>query len=984
MTLPRFWKLSVGVLLVSFMSNICSGNELIDGQPKVTISGGSAQISFSVKEYTDVTVEVVNVQDQVLCHIGSGVLGANAPSPFQANSKSQVISWDLKDNQGNAVDPKTARILVKAGLKPSFDKIIGWTGQTLGIVRGMCVDKTGNVYITTEAMPTTYRTQNLTKVFDRDGNYLRTILPFPSHLPESKLAGVKFADVSDGRRVPFMLAPWARDPMDVAISEHQHQPVITEDGKLLFPSSSRNSKDGYKSSRITAIGTDGSVGADFIGQRIATFEAPYNTSFSHKPTPRSFLATSPDDRYIYVSGVVRSYSAPEPSGVGVTGFDNCIYRIDRTSTNAAVPFIGTKFSATSVVSNPLGIDVDTDGNIYVCDYAHNRIAVFTSQGMFTHELLIERPIQVAVHPSGKVYVYTADPFPAGGNLNSTVLKHQLYRLAGKTDATKEIMMEWTGISAWNKPCFVLDKNSPKPIIWIGSFKGNGSWFYYKGDISKIVDNGTAFQDLGDVITTKSPDPELGRTRKFILVDPKTEELWWDSFVFDGKSGNLIRKFKGIDKSRIDIGTPGNFAGEPKLGPNNSVIIWGSSDSIERFKRDGSKYPFSSTNTHRIKFPEFYGGARNFSRGVDVDAQGNIYLVGYKSWDGKRLENYVYRVNENGTLAQTNLITISETIDGIAVDKKGDIYVGTHLNKFGEKLPSPWSTFFAANSWLSTANYEQSVGSIVKFSPTGGAILIDSAGTDFQSNVAKTTTTFFKSSGVKWSRFSAAEGRSCNCDISDVEVDGHGRVFVPDPLGYSIWVYDENGNKIARFGDYGTMDSQGPLSSSPYPEIPLSYADRFAVSDKAIYINDGHAQRILKARLDYKETAMAVDDSTIPPDSDNDGLLDSWEMNYFATLSAQPGTDSDGDGLDNLSEFQAGTSPVDRLSRLAIISESLSANNYMMQWQSVSGKTYQIESSVDLLTWTPIPGTITAISSITSWSESAASGVTKKFYRVKVP
>jgi RHS repeat-associated protein len=46
------------------------------------------------------------------------------------------------------------------------------------------------------------------------------------------------------------------------------------------------------------------------------------------------------------------------------------------------------------------------------------------------------------------------------------------------------------------------------------------------------------------------------------------------------------------------------------------------------------------------------------------------------------------------------------------------------------------------------------------------------------------------------------------------------------------------------------------------------------------------------------------------DTDADGLLDSWEMNYFGNLSQGAAGDPDGDGLTNLQEFQAGTNPND--------------------------------------------------------------------------
>ena len=47
---------------------------------------------------------------------------------------------------------------------------------------------------------------------------------------------------------------------------------------------------------------------------------------------------------------------------------------------------------------------------------------------------------------------------------------------------------------------------------------------------------------------------------------------------------------------------------------------------------------------------------------------------------------------------------------------------------------------------------------------------------------------------------------------------------------------------------------------------------------------------------------------LPPDSDNDGMLDAWEMQYFGNLSQGPNTDYDGDGVSNLIEFLQGRNP----------------------------------------------------------------------------
>ena len=51
--------------------------------------------------------------------------------------------------------------------------------------------------------------------------------------------------------------------------------------------------------------------------------------------------------------------------------------------------------------------------------------------------------------------------------------------------------------------------------------------------------------------------------------------------------------------------------------------------------------------------------------------------------------------------------------------------------------------------------------------------------------------------------------------------------------------------------------------------------------------------------------------SIPSDLDLDGMPDSWEIAQFGSIDV-PDIDFDGDGLDNLTKYIAGTDPIDAL------------------------------------------------------------------------
>ena len=66
-------------------------------------------------------------------------------------------------------------------------------------------------------------------------------------------------------------------------------------------------------------------------------------------------------------------------------------------------------------------------------------------------------------------------------------------------------------------------------------------------------------------------------------------------------------------------------------------------------------------------------------------------------------------------------------------------------------------------------------------------------------------------------------------------------------------------------------------------------------------------------LDGSLVSLVVSGGDI--DSDNDGLPNQWEMDYFNTLEFWAGDDPDGDGANNRKEFSDGTDPMDPASML---------------------------------------------------------------------
>ncbi|MDF7806768.1 lamin tail domain-containing protein [Pontiellaceae bacterium B12219] len=100
---------------------------------------------------------------------------------------------------------------------------------------------------------------------------------------------------------------------------------------------------------------------------------------------------------------------------------------------------------------------------------------------------------------------------------------------------------------------------------------------------------------------------------------------------------------------------------------------------------------------------------------------------------------------------------------------------------------------------------------------------------------------------------------------------------------------------------------------------------------------------------------------MPGDLDADGLPDSWESRYFASADAKAEIDSDGDLLNNVSEYIAGTDPANAASVLRFTSAQSSPAGVILEWDAVTGRVYRVHWSEDLnkpfrplSPWMPFP------------------------------
>ena len=91
---------------------------------------------------------------------------------------------------------------------------------------------------------------------------------------------------------------------------------------------------------------------------------------------------------------------------------------------------------------------------------------------------------------------------------------------------------------------------------------------------------------------------------------------------------------------------------------------------------------------------------------------------------------------------------------------------------------------------------------------------------------------------------------CYCETSRFDIDRFDRLFVPDPLTFSILVLDTAGNRIARFGSFGNMDCRGKGSPVPEPEFTFGWATQVDCALGRVYVADLLNRRIVSVRFEH--------------------------------------------------------------------------------------------------------------------------------------
>jgi len=834
-------QLLVTLVLVLPGNIALAAESMFKSPPSVSRNGQQATVSFELTRSTDVEVSVLNARGNIVRHLAAGIVGdMQAAAPLQASSLSQSISWDGTDDAGKRVAGPVA-VRVRAGMRAKLGRLIGgspYRGRATvtpyrGSLQGVAVDDEGNVYVKMMSDVGSHGNTGLwpwqIRKFDSQGNYVKTLLPYPPSTDPAKANGYALIDKGDGHFTPA--------------NQNSLYPVFSIFGSAIYQRIRPGADLVFINSQkrvLTFFKVDGTNAIRQVAMwpKEAEMPAPSWLDFE--------IAFSPDGRYAYYANVAGTvYDGKTPDEIDPKWPNGRVYRHDLSRPDAAPhPFFDLELpdfsseeywmpSAWDKRTAAAGIDTDPEGNLYVCDQVNQQVVVVSPDGKKLDSIPLPWPDRVQVHPkTGDLYVASREV------TRGYVPPNKLLKIVGRGAAAK-VVAELPMHSRGNVE-FTIDTGADRPVLWVLAPGDNPSG----QSLLRVEDRGD------ELAITKDAFDRDHTTISFagnLAVDRDVNTVWITDTRgrvcrYDGRTG------EGgpveLDASLLTIGPDGNL-----------VRVSGWHSPLARYTRRIEPLPVTGDGDNT--FAHFYGRA---GRGCSLGG----LAIDHRGWTWALAEGdgmFVRAFHPDGTPvpAEHRHATPHEDQPAPAIvagfdihascvrlDCQGNLYVGW-LGLPGDCQPP--------RGFDADEAYRRATGSVLKFGPEGGRRL------KLESGQEPPDGTIMGFEGVQrvypglapFSRWRCAG--SCVCTKPRFDVDEFGRLFIPNAITFSVTAVDNAGNHLATFGHYGNYDAQGPGSAEPEPPIPFGWPTNVGVVDDHVYVADVLNHRIVRVDLEYEAQAQ---------------------------------------------------------------------------------------------------------------------------------
>jgi len=883
-------------------------------KPEVTVDGDRVTVTFAVKDYCDVTVAIENPSTgstgspqassgqapRIVRHLAAGVLGKNAPAPFEKGLLKQTLVWDGKDDLERYVDDKDRlTVRVSLGLKPRFERTLFWSPRSRvpapRYLSHNLVFAAGaeGIYV--------YDGHNCDhiRLFDGKGDYSRTVYPPPP------------SQIEQYKGLEWMTAP--QDGRKIPVKGGSNRETFLNTGSALRAMAAHGGRLAVAGERLNFIEADG---GSFEGPNVFV---PVYVSGVHEwrggvvnvsPTDMAF---SLDGKWIYLAGYMctRSWNFAMVNGVG---------RIAADGTGTLENFVGSlgalsgsksrvhKPFADALKGNPLdpaafkgaaSVAVDAQGRVYVADTGNNRIRVFLPDGKHLKDVPSPEPALVRVHPeNGEIYVFNYRTPITPLTMHDRTVPPTVTRL--KSLDNPEVLFaahlphDSQGRDA--PACSItVDFRTDPPTIWMGDRAHRG---YSVGTPSATA-----------AMLMVEKDRKLAVTRNF-GADAQREIAYIRGarhmkrrLYFDHKNRKLYVGDLGLDPHPEHVTTMSDGA---VIDPDTGKVLpfsfpMGAEDMA--FDMEGHAYlrgfdhvvRYDSTTWREVPFD--YGeerasggqwgkNARIFSAltffstsgiasgqlgGMGVSPKGRVIVSACNPGDTKTEGRYmppifpgrsrvweIHVFDRHGKPLYVDALPGVGRMVGVQMDKEDNLYVmaAGAGRVAGKPYYHPFSTSLIkarpGTKLLSTSGAPIPLTDALRPERAPDLTRVDGGGSTWALD------------GARWIRGGAGfDGKRVHCHCgsqSRFALDYFARSFLPEVDRCSVLAIDANNNEIVRIGRYGNIDDGVPLireGGPPNPrslggdEVGIMHAQMLTVeSDRRLFIGDLGNACIRSVKLDY--------------------------------------------------------------------------------------------------------------------------------------